>query len=416
MKSQLFPSIPTGITLASALAAAAPTYQEDVAFMKRHTEIIEISSGLSRVAIAPAYQGRIMTSTAAGPEGMGFGWINPEVIAAGIKPEAERADLAKHIHVFGGEERLWFGPEGGPFALFFPPKVEQTFANWKTPAAIDTEGFDLAKPATAEIATFTKSIKIPNRAGTVFSMDVKRSISLTGAAELAKLCGGALTDGVQAVGYTTANTVTNQGGNAWNKETGAPSIWLLGMFKPTPKTTIVIPFKAGEVSKLGPIANTDYFGKIPHTRIKFSESVLFFKGDGTERGKLGLSPRRSKDVAGSWQADSGTLTLMWLRPNENGASKSWPYVDSQWREDVDPFGGDLLNSYNDGPPQPGAKPLGPFYELETSSPALLLKPGESHTHTQTTVHLTGPREALDGISKSVLSVGLDAIENAFVEQ
>ncbi len=414
MKSQLFFTIPTSIALASALAAAASTYQEDVAFMKKHTEIIELSAGLARVAIAPAYQGRIMTSTAAGPEGLGFGWINPDVIQAGIKPEAERADLAKHIHVFGGEERLWFGPEGGPFALFFPPKVEQTFANWKTPAAIDTEGFVLAKPPTAESATFTKSIKIPNRAGTVFSMDVKRSISLAADTELAKLCGGALADGVQAVGYTTANTVKNSGETAWTKKTGAPSIWLLGMFKPTPKTTIVIPFKPGEVSKLGPIANTDYFGKIPDTRIKFSESVLFFKGDGTERGKLGLSPKRSKDVAGSWQADTATLTLVWLRPNENAASKSWPYVDSQWREDVDPFGGDLLNSYNDGPPEPGAKPLGPFYELETSSPALLLKSGESHTHTQTTVHFTGPREALDGIAKRILGVSLDTIENTFV--
>jgi len=292
MKSQLFFTVPTSIALASALAAAAPTYQEDVAFMKKHTEIIELSAGLARVAIAPAYQGRIMTSTAAGPEGLGFGWINPDVIQAGIKPEAERADLAKHIHVFGGEERLWFGPEGGPFALFFPPKVEQTFANWKTPAAIDTEGFVLAKPATAESATFTKSIKIPNRAGTVFSMDVKRSISLAADTELAKLCGGALADGVQAVGYTTANTVKNSGENAWTKKTGAPSIWLLGMFKPTPKTTIVIPFKPGEVSKLGPIANTDYFGKIPDTRIKFSEAVLFFKGDATVSNFEVMSVRR----------------------------------------------------------------------------------------------------------------------------
>ncbi len=414
MKSQLFLTIPAGIALASAVTAAASTYQEDVAFMKKHIEIIELSSGSARVAIAPAYQGRIMTSTAAGPEGTGFGWINPEVIEAGIKPESERVGLTKHIYVFGGEERLWFGPEGGPFALFFPPKVEQTFANWKTPAAIDTEAFALAKQPTADSAEFTKSIEIPNRAGTVFSMDVKRSITLAATAELSKLCGGPVADGVQSVGYTTANTVKNTGENAWTRKSGAPSIWLLGMFKPTPKTTIVIPFKPGDVSKLGPIANTDYFGKIPDTRIKFSESVLFFKGDGTERGKLGLSPKRSKNIAGSWQADTATLTLVWLRPNENTASKSWPYVDSQWREDVDPFGGDLLNSYNDGPPEPGAKPLGPFYELETSSPALMLKAGESYTHTQTTVHFTGPRDALDGIAKRVLGMGLGAIEKAFV--
>ena len=44
------------------------------------------------------------------------------------------------------------------------------------------------------------------------------------------------------------------------------------------------------------------------------------------------------------------------------------YVNSMWEVQRDPFAGDVVNSYNDGPPAPAAKPLGPFYELETSSP------------------------------------------------
>ena len=380
--------------MAGGHSLAASTYQEDVAFLKKHTEIIELASGSARIAIAPAWQGRVMTSTATGPDGVGFGWINPEVVAAGIKPEADREGLARHIHVFGGEERLWFGPEGGPFALFFPPKVEQTFANWKTPSVIDTEAFETAATNSPNSITFVKSTQLPNRAGTVFSMDVKRSVTLATATELAELGGGAIPDGVQAVAYITKNSVTNSGKNEWTRETGAPSIWMLGMFKPTLGTTVVIPFK-------------------PETRIKYGKSALFFKGDGRERGKLGIPPKRSLGVAGSWQADSGTLTLISIRPGGNEASASWPYVDSQWKEDVNPFGGDLLNSYNDGPPEPGAKPLGPFYELETSSPALFLKPGESHTHAQSTVHLTGPREALDAIAKRVLGVSLETIEGVW---
>jgi hypothetical protein len=405
-------AIPAALVHAGGLAIAAPTYQEDVAFLRKHTEVIELASGPARVAIAPAWQGRVMTSTATGPEGGGFGWINPEVIAAGIKPENERADLAKHIHVFGGEERFWLGPEGGPFALFFPPKVEQTFTNWKTPAAIDTEPFEVSGTPTAHSATFSKDIQLTNRAGTVFKMAVTRTISLTPPADLARLCGGPLPDGVSAVAYTSSNTVKNTGDKPWTRETGAPSIWLLGMFKPTPQTTIAIPFEPGDKAALGPIANTGYFGEIPDTRIKFSDSVLFFKGDGKERGKIGIPPKRSKGIAGSWQADSGTLTLAVIQPTENPASEAWPYVDSQWKEDVDPFGGDVINSYNDGPPEPGAKPLGPFYELETSSPALFLKPGESHTHTQTTIHLAGSREALDAIAKRTVGAGLDTIEKA----
>ena len=170
--------------------ALGTTYQDDLAFLRKHTEIIELVSGTARVAIAPAWQGRVMTSTATGPEGAGFGWINPEVIAAGIKPEYERADLAKHIHVFGGEERLWFGPEGGHFALFFPPKVDQTFANWKTPAAIDTEPFEVSGTPTGTSADFTRSFRLQNRAGSTFDMQVKRSVSLTPPEKLAKILGG----------------------------------------------------------------------------------------------------------------------------------------------------------------------------------------------------------------------------------
>lgn len=403
--------IPAAIILVGGPILAS-TYQEDLALLKRHTEIIELVSGDSRVAVAPAWQGRVMTSTATGPAGAGFGWLNPEVIAQGIKPESERSGLAKHIHVFGGEERLWFGPEGGPFALFFPAKVEQTFENWKTPAAIDTEPFELSGTPGPGSATFSKTMQLPNRAGTVFKMAVTRTISLTPADELAKLCGGPLPDDVRAVAYTSANTVTNTGDKPWNRETGAPSIWLLGMFKPTPQTTVAIPFKPGDKASLGPIANTAYFGEISENRIKFSDSVLFFKGDGRERGKIGIPPKRSNGIAGSWQADSGTLTLAVIQPTENPAAVGWPYVDSQWKEDVDPFGGDVINSYNDGPPEPGAKPLGPFYELETSSPALFLQPGGSHTHTQTTIHLTGSREALDAIARRQLGAGLDTIEKA----
>ena len=61
---------------------------------------------------------------------------------------------------------------------------------------------------------------------------------------------------------------------------------------------------------------------------------------------------------------------------------------------------------------PGKPPLGPFYELETSSPAAALGPGETMRHRVCTVHLTGPRAALDAVSRVVLGVGLDAVEAA----
>jgi len=210
------------------------------------------------------------------------------------------------------------------------------------------------------------------------------------------------------VAYRSTNTVTNRGGTAWTRETGLPSIWMLGMFPPTPETTIVIPLNPESDA----VPNTNYvgFGQIPADRAKVAGDHLFFKGDGLSRGKLGVPPARAMSFSGAWQADAGVLTLLHT-PLPEGIGKL-PYVDSQWKEDGDPYAGDVINSYNDGPSEPGAKPLGPFWELETSSPALALAPGASHSHVQTTLHLTGPREALDAIAKAVLGVSLDEVESA----
>ena len=64
-------------------------------------------------------------------------------------------------------------------------------------------------------------------------------------------------------------------------------------------------------------------------------------------------------------------------------------------------------------PAPGQKPLGPFYELETSSPALALKPNESATHTQETMHFQVDEQFLNAIAQKVLGVSLAEINAAF---
>jgi hypothetical protein len=89
------------------------------------------------------------------------------------------------------------------------------------------------------------------------------------------------------------------------------------------------------------------------------------------------------------------------------------YVNSMWELQDQPYKGDVVNSYNDGPPEPGAKPLGPFYELETSSPAAALKPGETISHVHRTFHLQGPEADLNTIAKTMLGVTIEEIKSAF---
>jgi hypothetical protein len=86
-----------------------------------------------------------------------------------------------------------------------------------------------------------------------------------------------------------------------------------------------------------------------------------------------------------------------------------------WELQKQPYGGDVVNSYNDGPAEPGAKPLGPFYELESSSPAAGLGPGENITHVHRTIHLQGSAESLSPIAEKVLGATVDQIQQALTD-
>jgi hypothetical protein len=211
------------------------------------------------------------------------------------------------------------------------------------------------------------------------------------------------------VAYHSRNAISNVGALAWTKETGLLSIWILGMFNPSPTTTIVIPFRSGSETALGPAVNDAYFGKVPPDRLIVRDGLLFFRGDGLYRSKIGLSPRRALPFAGSYDAANKVLTIVHLTLPPGAVD----YVNSMWEIQKEPFAGDAVNSYNDGPAAPGAKPLGPFYELESSSPAAALAPGATLQHSHATMHFQGDEKALDAIAKAVLRVGLEDIKAVF---
>ncbi|WP_197170770.1 DUF6786 family protein [Novipirellula aureliae] len=394
-------------TFAQESTDVSPKFQDDLTFLKTHTPIVLLHDGDAAVAVAPAYQGRVMTSTIDQASGQSFGWINRKVIAAGLLSEEERkGKLEEHIYIFGGEERFWLGPEGGQFALFFQPGTEFVFEDWTTPPAIDTEPFVLVEQ-TANSAKFQRDCEMLNHSGTKFEMGIERTVRLLDESAVAAAIGADnLPQGAKCVAYETDNRLTNRGQREWTPETGLPSIWMLGMYNPSPQTTVVIPFKAGDEAALGPKVNDSYFGKVPAEYLTVKEDVLFFKGDGTRRGKIGISPQRTKGIAGSYDPDGGVLNLVMY----NVQDAPHGYVNSMWEHQEKPFDGDVINSYNDGSPTPGAPPLGPFYELETSSPAAALKPGETMQHVQKTLHIQGSSEVLEPIAQRMLGVSLSEIK------
>ena len=186
------------------------------------------------------------------------------------------------------------------------------------------------------------------------------------------------------------------------------SIWLLNMLKHAPETTIVIPFKSGPENLLGDKVNDMYFGKVPADRLVVKDDVLFFSGDGQYRSKIGVGPKRAKPIIGSYDASEKVLTLV----HYTLPAGATDYVNSIWEHQENPFGGDVVNAYNDGPPAPGKDPLGPFYELETSSPAAALQPGQTIQHCQRTIHLKGSYDQLDIIAQKVLGVTLEEVISA----
>ena len=132
MKEQLRPA-KTGLLLMATImnlltnrSVSAASFGDDLAFLQQHTEVVVLHdpSNTAQVAVAPAWQGRVLTSTAAGAGGASFGWINRELIASG--------KLQPHINVFGGEDRFWLGPEGGQFSIFFAPGAKFELSDWFT--------------------------------------------------------------------------------------------------------------------------------------------------------------------------------------------------------------------------------------------------------------------------------------------
>jgi len=379
-----------------------PSFGDDLDFLERHTATVVLRDpgGAARVALCPALQGRVATSTTAGADGPSFGWLNRALLAS--------RQLAPHMNAYGGEDRFWLGPEGGQFGLFFAPGVPQDLAHWYTPPPIDSEPFLLVEqgPDRARLHT---SLRVVNASGTAFELDVEREVQLYAAEQTWQEAGAAPSHRVEVVGFETRNRITNRGHAPWLRETGLLSIWIAGTFAPSPATIIVLPFRPGPDAELGPIVNDSYFGRVPADRLVVAPNAIYFRGDGQQRGKIGVSPRRARPVLGSYDEHRRALTLVTytLPPGE------LPYVNALWEHQREPYQGDVLNSYNDGPPAPGEKPLGPFYELESSSPALALAPGEAAEHRHRTMHFVGAPADLDPIARAALGVGLVEISAAF---
>lgn len=368
------------------------TYGYDVTFLKKHlSDVVELkNSEGAKVLVTGDYQGRVMTSTLKGDEGQSMGWINYELIESG--------EWLPQFNPTGGEERFWIGPEGGQYSFYFQKDTPFTFDQWQVPAFIDTLRYSRVSSTENEVV-YTHTASLQNYAGFQFDLAVTRAIRLLTTSDLEEKINQTIPQSVSWVAYETNNTIKNIGKQPWTKETGLLSIWLLGMFNPSDETVAIIPFKNRPEAEKH--MTTDYFGPIPDERLVQKDTVLLLKCDGRHRSKLGLSPGIAKPIAGSFDFKQNLLTLIIFQVDEMG-----DYVNSKWEIQDQPFRGDVVNAYNDGPLADGGQ-LGPFYELESSSSALSLTPGTQQNYKQVTCHFTGDFDALNQLSSTLLGISLE---------
>jgi hypothetical protein len=403
-------------------------FRNDLAFLQQHTDTIVLGQpGQAALVLAPAYQGRVMTSTAGGAADHSFGWINYDLIRQG--------QVVPQINLYGGEERFWLAPEGGRFSIFFPPASLHDpldFATWRVPTCIDTDPFTVVEVGAREV-TFAHQSHLQNRFGTEFHLGFERRVQLLDEAEVAAAihCDVSSLHGVPYIAHQSENTLRNLGDVAWQPETGLMSVWVLGMHAPSPQATLIVPYQSDGVRDDEPLVNADYFGTLGPDRLKVDRErqVVLLRGDGQFRSKLGLTYPRAKPFLAAWDQQRQVFTLIQFNlpamktvdvstsgRRADGLVQSpdrIAYVNNLWRVLDDEYRGDVSNGYNDGPNESGGK-LGGFFELESLRPALALAPQQAYTHVHFTLHMEATDAAafakVDGLCQRLCGVSLTELE------
>jgi len=185
----------------------ARLFKEDLNFLQAKTGVIVLSTrdGQAMVAVNPDIQGRVMTSTTKGPEGLSLGWINQELIGSGQNNI--------HMNAFGGEDRFWLGPEGGQFSLFFKNGSPFDLDHWFTPPPINEGSFELVSKDRNQVV-LKKEMNLTNYANFEFKIRVDRTIRLLDKNQLESL-GLPLTDNLDWVAFESDNRITNAGDLPW---------------------------------------------------------------------------------------------------------------------------------------------------------------------------------------------------------
>lgn len=416
------------------------SYRSAIDFLETKTKVLELCNDFgARVAVCPEWNGRVMTSTGDGLDGDSFGLINVSEINKGME------DVPYNF--FGGEDQLTFSPEGGPFSLYFSFDPEASAIikhHLSSPRGFYEGAFEVDRAPPAPEIKMRRNVVMTNLAGARFDLDVMRSVRLTNNAEYPALFGEAAAEvlwrpDVSCVSYQTTNTLINRDGTL-SKNSGLVSIRIRSMFNSTPNHVVVVPFRTGESSELGPRICVDLFGMAPHGRLRLLPESVILRADGKYRCQLGVSRKRALPFLGAIDFRTGVLSLVAFNLPENPMEHDYlsnEYCETASNTTADfvstreyylsetlpdaaeeppllerdpeetPYTGEVARAYTNGPAGPVDERTCPFYEFNTFSPALELPTNGSLTHIQHTTHINADRETLEFLLRHLLLTDLE---------
>ena len=368
------------------------TFQSDLEFLKKYAIPIVLSSDdkQQQIIVDPGYQGRVMTSTATGPNGRSHGWINDRFIAL--------QKTNPNINPYGGSDRLWIGPLGSQYSLYYQGK-EFDDKYWHVPKDFDRVPFRLIETG-ADFVLMKSDMNFSNFIGTQFSILIKRRINLLSSDKVISYLNCKLPKQLNFVGFESINTLTNTGED-WSDEQGTLALWSLGQFLGNDQTVIIAPFQE-HVS--GKKVNT-YLADIPQKRLHLTDKAILFLGDGRFRSKIGTPPTVTLPVFGALDLKNKILTIIQFQfENEEH------YFNSDLGHQERPFEGDVISIYNNDPEIHDGKSKNSFYELESASSMKALKKHENMTHFHRTIIIEGHRKSLFQLTNTLLGVNEKEIE------
>jgi hypothetical protein len=362
------------------------------------------------VLVTPGLVGRVMSTGFDGVDGTTDSWINEAQLRKGATKSGPGGNWA----AFGGEERIWYAPEGGRSAFYFEG-TEQRIGTYIVPEPLNSAKFQVtALSPDARSIEFMAPIHLKNIRGHEFDLEVTRRIEALDSCPFALGFG----DDVEVTGFESKTWTRNIGPKAITKKTGPISTWTLGMFPSYPNSVVMVPFHRGPDSELGPPINTEYFkvDMIPTDKVladapyenyyAVKDGVALVKANGNVMTKVEVGPRRSLGRMASVDLKTMDINIVEFRQYpemEYGGSFWLPY-------DGDDYDGSAVSIFT------LTKDLAqPFYELECISPSLFLEPGEQYCHVSRTYRLRGDKKAMKEILEKYFNADMDTLRE-FDEQ